>query len=256
MNVECANQSVTVIGDKQRSYLVLLEHVYGLRGKNVFGCRLAVGVHDFGHRRRVHVGAVVERAAQVAVGEYTENAAIVVDHGCHAEAFLRHLHQAVAQPHLGPGRGNFLARPHHVAHAQQQPLAEAAARVRAREVLGRKAPVLEQRHGQRVAHRQRRRRARGRGKIERAGLLGHADIEVYVGDARKCRFRIAGHGHEFGAHALDQWQDSDDLFGFARIGNGEYQVLRRDHSQVTVARFRGVHEKRGRAGAGERRGNL
>src|SRR3974377_406520 len=53
-----------------------------------------------------------------------------------------------------------------------QAAAKASAGVRAGEILFRKAAELQERHGERVAHRQGGRRARGGREIERAGFGG------------------------------------------------------------------------------------
>ncbi len=77
-----------------------------------------------------------------------------------------------------------------------------------------------------------------------------------VGNARERRLRIAGHGDELRTHSPDQRQDRDDFLGLARVRDGEHQVLCRDHAEIAVTGLGGVHEKGGRAGAGERCGDL
>jgi hypothetical protein len=62
-----------------------------------------LGVHDLGGRQRAQVHALLDQAAQVAVGEDAQHAAGIVDHGGGAQALGAHLaHQ------LGKGR----CRPH------------------------------------------------------------------------------------------------------------------------------------------------
>ena len=135
-------------------------------------------------RGLVHVDAPVERAPQVAVGEHAEHAA-AVDDDAHAEALLRHHDQALGQPRLRANYRQIVAGAHDVGDVQQQLAAERAAGMRTREVLGSEAARLEQRHGQRVAERERRRGA-GRGReVERAGFLGDAHVEMHAGGARQ-----------------------------------------------------------------------
>ena len=117
-----------------------------------------------------------------------------------------------------------VAAAHDVRHVQQQPAAERAARMRAREVGLGEAAMLQQRDRERVAHRERRRRARGRREVERAGLRGHADVEVHVRLARERRLRVAGHRDERRIHALEQGQDGQEFGGLAGIGDREHDV--------------------------------
>ncbi len=72
---------------------------------------------------------------------------------------------------------------------QQQPAAEAAGRMRAREILVGEAARFEQRDRERIAHDQRRRRARGRREAERAGFGRHAGVQMHVGHAAPARIR-------------------------------------------------------------------
>ena len=67
---------------------------------------------------------------------------------------------------------------------------------------------------------------------------------------------IAGHRDEARVHALEERQDRQELRRLARVGNREHDVALRDHAQVAVAGLGGVQEECGRAGAGERRGDL
>ncbi len=181
---------------------------------------------------------------------------VAVHHRREAEPLARHLEQALGERRLRPHGRQVVAAAHDVRDVQQQAAAERAARVRAREVRLGEPAVLEQRDRERVAHRERRRRARGRGEVERAGLGGHADVEVHVRLARERRGRVAGHRDEARVHALEERQDREQLRGLARVGDREHDVALRDHAEVAVAGLGRVQEERRRAGAGERRGDL
>ena len=74
---------------------------------------------------------------------------------------------------------------------QQEDAAEVAGRVVLREVVAGQAARLEEHHRQGVAQGQGRRRARGRGELERAGLARHPVEEPVVGVAGEVRLRVA-----------------------------------------------------------------
>ena len=149
-----------------------------------------------------------------------------------------------------------IAGAHDVADVHQQPPPQASGRVRAREVVARETAGIQQRHGKRVAHGERRGGAGGGREIVRAGLLFHAAIEHGVGLARKARVAVAGEGDELGAHALDDRQDQQDFVGLAGVRQRQYHVGGRDHAEVAVRGLARMHEERRRAGGGERGGDL
>ena len=60
-----------------------------------------------------------------------------------------------------------------------------ALRVTAREIVRREAALLEERHRQRVAERERGRGARRRREVERTGFLRDASVEVHIRLARE-----------------------------------------------------------------------
>ena len=69
-------------------------------------------------------------------------------------------------------------------------------------------------------------------------------------------FEIAGKGDEGHPQARDHRHDGEDFVGFARIGQGQHRIVPRDHADIAVAGLAGMHEKRRRAGAGQRGGDL
>ena len=152
--------------------------------------------------------------------------------------------------------GKAIAGAHDVLDVQQKPPAERAGGMGSREILLGEAARLEQRDRQRIAHRERRRRACGGGEVQRARLGGNADVQVHRGDPRECRARIAGEGDQRDAEPLDRRHDGQDLVGFARIGQRQHRILAGDHADIAVARLAGVHEERRGTGARERGGEL
>ena len=128
---------------------------------------------------------VVQRAAQVAVGEDAEQATVGVDHRGHAQPLAGHFDQRFGQRRDPRDARHVVADMHDVADLQQQVAAERAGRMRAREVLGGEAARFEQRDRERIAQHQRGRRAGGRREAERTGFGRHAGVEVHVGDAAR-----------------------------------------------------------------------
>ena len=137
-----------------------------------------------------------------------------------------------------------------------QLLAELAARVNLREVLLAESLFDEQRHAQRIAHRERGGRARRRHEVQRARLFGHLAVQRDVGRLRQRRGGIAGNGDDARADAADGLEEPEDFLRLAAVRDGEQHVIGLDDAEVAVGRFRRVKEERRGAGAGQRRGNL
>ena len=152
---------------------------------------------------------------------------------------------------------NGLAGAHHVAHMGEQAPAEAAAGMRAGEIVLRRirAPPAAPPPAHRPARAPRWcwRWARGRaGRLPRST----AGVEMDVGLARQGRVRIAGHRDQLGALALDQRHDRQQFGALAGIGQRDHDVVARDHAEIAVAGFGGMDEEGRGAGAGQRRGDL
>ncbi len=186
----------------------------------------------------------------------TPSICAAIDHDAHAEAFLRHHHQPVAERRRRPDDRQVFAGAHHVGDVQQQFAAERAAGMRAREILRREAARFEHCHRERIAERERGGGA-GRGReIERAGLFCDAHVEVDAGGARQVRIRIAGHGDDGNAEAGEVRNQQQHFGGFAGVGDRQQHVVARDHADVAMAGFGRMHEERRGAGGGERGGDL
>ena len=128
--------------------------------------------------------------------------------------------------------------------------------MRTREIFGGETARFEQRHGQRIAHGEHRRGAGGGRKIERAGFLGHADVEMRHGGFGQRRRRIARHGQQRHAQTRHMRQQRQHLGCFAGIRHGQQYIVARDHADVAVTGFGGVQKESGCTGAGQRRGQL
>ncbi len=87
-----------------------------------------------------------------------------------------------------------------------------------REILLREASRIEQRHGERIAHRKCRRGA-GRGsEIERAGFFRNADVERYAGGLRERGAHATRHHDERYAEPFQVRQQQNQLRRLSRIG--------------------------------------
>ncbi len=138
----------------------------------------------------------------------------------------------------------------------QQASAQCATGVRAGEVVGAESARVQQSHSQRVAHRQCGGGAGGGGEAQRAGFGSDAGIEVGVGLPRQRRGRVASHGDQFGALALDQRHDHRQFVGFAAVGQRQQHVAAGDHAEVAVGRLGGMDKVRRCAGTGKGGGDL
>src|SRR5690606_38059541 len=123
----------------------------------------------------------------------------------------------------------FLAGAHHVGHPQQQAPPQAAAGVRAGEILGGEAARLEQGGGQGIAHGQRRGGGGGGGEVQRAGLGGHADIQVHGGGARQRRGGVAGEGDHLHRQPRHLRQQRQHLGTVAGVRDRQQHVAAHHH---------------------------
>src|SRR5262249_50618139 len=178
-----------------------------------------------------------------------------VDDGGHPEALAADLRNAVTERRAVAHARQPVAAAHQVLDAQE-PAPERAAGVEDREVVGREAALLEERHRQRVAEGHRRRRAGGRREAERAGLLGYAHVERDVRRAGERRGGRAAAGGERDAEALREGEQAEDLPGLAAVRRGDQHVAGREYAQIAVTALAAVQEERGGPGAGQRRRDL
>ena len=233
-----------------------LHHFGGVHGQRVGGNPARTGVHDLGGRGCAQVRPGLDAAAQVAVGEDAQHLPGCIDDGRSAQALGAHLAHEVAERGLGGHARHFAARAHHVAHMGKQLAAQRTAGVRAGKVFGAEAPGVQQGHGQRVAHGQLGRGAGGGGQVQGAGFALHAAVQHQIGITRQGGLQAAGHGDQRGAQAPQHGQDGREFAAFAAVGDGQHQVVARDHAQVAMAGLGGVHKKGGGAGGCERGSNL
>ena len=64
-------------------------------------------------------------------------------------------------------------------------------------------------------------------------------------------FQVAGQSDEWDFEAFERFEETDDFFGFAAVGDGDQSVAASEHAEVAVESFAGMKKERWRAGAGE-----
>src|SRR6266850_6173939 len=91
VHVERTDQCAVFVDHQDLVDLVLFHQMHRFRGEHCAANGLRAWRHDFVDLERVQVGALLQGAAQVAVGEYTLDGAILVEHRRHAHFAARHL---------------------------------------------------------------------------------------------------------------------------------------------------------------------
>ena len=135
-------------------------------------------------------------------------------------------------------------------------IAEAPSGMERGKIVGLEAAAFEKGNGEGIADGHRDRGA-GRGsEVEGASFFLDADVEDNVAGAGKSGFRIAGESDERHFQTLQCFEETEDFFGFAAVGDGEQGVAASEHAQIAVESFGGVKKKGRRAGTGKGGGNF
>ena len=200
----------------------------------------------------LQIDLFIQGSAQVTIGVDTLYPVILVDYRGHAHALAAHFQQGFRDAGVGRNARYVFTGMHNIRNVQQQSATEAASRVRQRKIFFGETPGIEQCDGEGIAHHKGNGRARGGCEPQRAGFFFHTDIKV--NRCFRCQRRIGAPGHADQRHpeTLDNRYDGEDFFGVARVGQRQYHIIWRDHSQVAMAGLTGVNEKSRAAGTGER----
>ena len=140
----------------------------------------------------------------------------------------------------------------HQLFGAHQPLAELPTGVQVGEILLSEALRHEQCHRQRVAERERGRRAGSGHEVQRARFFRHMAIERDVGRLSEGRVRLAGDHNQPRTEPLDRLEQSKQFIGLAAMRQRDDDVLRLENAEVAVDGLRRMKKERRRAGAGER----
>ena len=219
--------------------------------------RIVIGLrrHRLAGGQRQDVGRTAHQAAQVSVGEDADEPAAGVGDGGHAEPLARHLVEDVRHRRRRLHDRRRGAAVHDVLDLHQ-PASELAGRMQRRELILAEPLADEERHRQRVAHREGGGRARRRHEVHRTGFLGDGAVERDVGGLGERRRGIAGDGDEPRAEAADRFEQPQQLLGLAAVRERNHHVVVADGAEIAVRGLGGVQEPGRRAGARQRGGDL
>ena len=242
------------VGDHhQRHDLGGVEHVERRGDQRVGRNRLGVGRHDI--LDAMLEDALGEMAAQIAVGDDADKVSPRIGDAEAAKAFLRDHQQRLVHPQSERRKRQPVAPMHHVADVGEVG-AQRAAGMKAVEVVGGEAAVLQKGDGERIPERQLQQRRRGGRKPVRAGLLDTRQDQRRVGGLRQRRIGARGDRDERHAEPARVEHDVLELDGLARPGHGHHHVFRDDHAQIAVAGLGGMDEEGRGAGRRQRRRDL
>ncbi|MNS79571.1 hypothetical protein D3C72_1132280 [compost metagenome] len=216
----------------------------------------SAGGHHICNAQRAHVNAHIKDATQITVGEDAFDLHQVVANDRHTEIFTGDFQQRITQRGIFADVRDFRAGVHNIIHAQQKFTSQRTAWVREGKIFGGKTTRFEQRHGEGIAHHQRRSGAGRRRQAERAGLLRDFHTQVNIRRTRHAALRATGHANEGNVQTLEHRDQRQDFVGFTGVRQRNHHVLRRDHSEIAMGGFTRMDEEGRRSGTGEGRGHL
>ena len=215
-----------------------------------------IGFHRLPRVQGERIGpAALQQAAEIAIGDEAEEAALCIEHRGNTELLARHLVDHLAHRSGGRDGRQRVAGVHQIAD-EGKFFTKFAARVERSEIF--RTEAFAQRDGdrQRIAESEHGRSRCGGRKPEAAGFVWHGAIERDITGARECGVQVAAKGDECVADALERSQQAQDLLGFAGGREREHQVAPGKHPKVAVQRLRRMQEERRCPGRGECGGDL
>src|SRR6201999_987360 len=93
-------------------------------------------------------------------------------------------------------------------------------------------------------------------EVERAGFARDVDGDVDLGLARERGLGVAGERDDTRAETLEAGHEPRDFLRLAAEAEDEDEVATRDHAEIAMRSVDGIEHDAGRAGAGERGGDL
>ena len=176
------------------------------------------------------------QAAEVAVGDDAGEAAVGMEHGRHAEAFVAHFVEDVGHWRFQRNARERVAGVHQVLDAEKL-FAEASGGMQRGEIVVAKVAALQQRDGEGIADGHRDRGACRRSEIQGAGFFFDADVQGHVACFGERGMDFAGQRNQRDFQALQGFEQAHDFFGLAAVGDREHRVAAREHAEVAVQRF-------------------
>jgi len=120
------------------------------------------------------------------------------------------------------------------------------------EIVRREAASLKKRHGQRVTHYELQQGGGGRRQVVRACLAHLRQAKNNRRLARQRRLLASRKGDQRNRETARIGDDALQLRSFARPGQRQDHIARRDHAEVAVVCFNGMNEEGRRSGRRER----
>src|SRR5207237_6493158 len=93
-------------------------------------------------------------------------------------------------------------------------------------------------------------------EVEVTGLGLDAGVLEDVARLREGGVAAAADSDELCVEALERWEETQQLFGLAAVGECKDDIARAEHAQIAVGCLCGVQEVGRRAGGAKRRGDL
>ena len=206
--------------------------------------------HHFSHGvSEETVAEALHRATNVAVCDDTDD--VFVFH-CYAKSQTSggHAHKCLAHTSIGGGGGQIVGA-HHVACASQQTTSQGAARMKAGKISGLEVARHNEGAGECIAQRKRDGGARGRCQTHGAGFVLHGDVQVHRTILCQKRSGIAAHTNNGHFFCQEIGEKAEQFVGFARVGDGQDEVVVGDHAQIAVKGVEGIDKEAGSPGRGE-----
>lgn len=174
-----------------------------------------------------------KEAAQVAIRDDAEEGVVRGEDGGHAKFLAGHLIDDLSHGSVGGDLGEGLAGVHDVAYAGKT-TAKVSSGVEVGEVFGASATAGADVERECVAKRKHDGGGGGGGEVEGAGFDGDAGVEGDETGLGEAGGRGSAKGDERGAEAVKDGEKVKDLGGFSAGGEGQKDVARGDHADVSV----------------------
>ena len=198
--------------------------------------------------------SLLEEAAEVAVGDDTDQLASLLDGG-HTEAFGGHLVNDLRHGGRGSDRGQGFALMHELADAGETP-AELATGVEVGKIVRLEAERAADLDGEGIAEREHGGGGGGGCQLHIAGLAGDADVERNDAGLGEGGGVASAEADKRDADAFEGGDELEQLVGFAGVRESEDDVAAGEDADVAVEGFGGVQKVRGGAGRDHRGGDF
>ena len=157
LRVNHPDRHTLVVHNHQIIDPMLLQNVQHLRRPAIACDGDWVPSQECGHRQVPDTRVDFEVTGEIAMRENARKFPRVIQRNGGPGAAFVHLMQNIPHPHLGMNQSHLVRPPHDVTDLQQKRSPQAAAGVKAREIVLRKTARLQEHHRQRVAQNQHRR---------------------------------------------------------------------------------------------------